>query len=164
MLAKKTRGCSRVVVYVKEGINVRQLRKYETDDLSTIWLEAGLPREKKLVLGCSYREHDYIKLERGEPKQSGHPEQLQRWEKFVDIWSKVIDEQKEVCVVGDLNWDLLEENIQSSLHEKINNIYNDKILPRGVVQMVKGPTRFHSACRPSKIDHVHTTNPERLIW
>ena len=42
-----SRKCSRVVVYVKENVKVKQIKSLEIEDFSCIWLGPNLPHMKK---------------------------------------------------------------------------------------------------------------------
>ena len=52
--------CSRLVVLVREGVNVILLQDYMDPDISSIWLK--LPRRgmRPLIVGAIYREHKLL--------------------------------------------------------------------------------------------------------
>ena len=41
-------------------------------------------------------------------------------------------------------------------------MYVDRTLTKGVVQVVRNPTRYQVNCRPSLIDHVYTGSPQHI--
>ena len=47
---------SRVAVYVHEDINVKIREDLMTEDFSSVWLEVGLPRQKKFLVSHVYRD------------------------------------------------------------------------------------------------------------
>ena len=83
---------------------------------------------------------------------------------MIGAWSRALDTNREVITVGDYNIDLLEGAKKTSIHEKLYAQYESQILTRGAIQIVKRPTRFHSSCLPSLIDHVYTTNQDNIIF
>ena len=136
-------------------------------DYSSIWMEVGLPRQKKFVVGQTYREWQLL----GQPDglSSSLPEQLNRWCTFLTQWEKALDSGLEVHLLGDLNlnhcnWnsvDLPSNNQTTKLRPLITELFT-RILPLGVVQLVRGPTRFWPGQTPSGLDHYFTNNPEKL--
>ena len=48
MIRSPERQVSRLVAYVKDGIIVKRREDLETDDVSSIWMEVGIPKEKKI--------------------------------------------------------------------------------------------------------------------
>ena len=55
MIKCPERQVSRLVAYVKEGIIARRREDLEVEDMSTIWLEIGLPKQRKfLVCGLDW--------------------------------------------------------------------------------------------------------------
>ena len=47
---------SRVVVYTHNSLVVRRRYDLEDENISSIWLEVGLPRKKKILVCNAYRE------------------------------------------------------------------------------------------------------------
>ena len=163
MLENKERNCSRIAVYVKEEIKAKQLKNLETDDFSAIWLELGLPFSRKIILGSVYREHSHLRTSPADSTNySTRDEQEERWSKFVSKWEEALDTGREVLVAGDMNIDLLGDTQMSQLHSSLYSHLRLKILPRGVQQMIRGPTRYHSGSKPSLIDHVYSSSPEKV--
>ena len=99
-------GISRLVVYTHSSLVVKRRHDLENDSLSAVWLELGMPRQKKIIVGNIYREWQH--MDQGPDSVSGSvAEQLQRWLIFIDMWGKVLREGKEVMVLGDINLDFL---------------------------------------------------------
>ena len=73
-------GGGGLLVYVKNGINVRRREDLETRDISCIWLEISPPKGKSFLVGKMYR-----------PPNS-RVEYNDRFEEFID---SLIDENKE---------------------------------------------------------------------
>ena len=53
-------GISRVVVYTHSSLIVKRRPDLEENILSTIWLEVGMPRQKKILVANVYREWKYM--------------------------------------------------------------------------------------------------------
>ena len=71
------------------------------DSYSSVWLEVGLPRHKKFLVGQTYREWQ---LPNQNDKSSlSVPEQLARWSVFQEQWERALDTGLEVHLRGDLN-------------------------------------------------------------
>ena len=79
---------SRVAVYVHEDVSVKVRNDLMNDEFSSVWLEVGLPRQKKFLVSNLYRDWQYI-------RQHNHdslaiPEQLIRWDGFLQQWERAI--------------------------------------------------------------------------
>ena len=158
---------SRVVVYTHRSLVVKLRPDLMSDSYSSIWLEVGLPRHKKFLVGQTYREWQL-------PNQNDRaslsiPEQLARWTVFLDQWERALDSGMEVHLLGDLNinhcnWtdlSLPATNQTSKLRPLIRALFTF-ILPHGVSQCVIGPTRHWPGQDPSGLDHYFTNKPEKL--
>ena len=157
------RKCSRVVVYLKDCVRFRRLHNLELEDFSAIWLEVWLPYQRKIILSGTYREHDHLKLFQEERSYDGDEEQEERWDRFLSKWEEAAEQGKELMVVGDLNVDLMDrEEQRDQLQKKLFKQLQQRIQSRGILQLIRGATRYHSRCRPSLIDHVFVTNPEKV--
>ena len=91
-------------MYVHQDVLVKVRHDLMNDCFSSIWLELGLPRQKKILVCNVYREWQYLGQE---GNNSGTVDaQLQRWISFIDQWEKAISEEKEIHCLGDfnLNW------------------------------------------------------------
>ena len=62
---------SRLVAYVKEGILVNRREDLEFEDISAIWMEVGLPRERKYLICGIYREWAHMKINEHNNERSG---------------------------------------------------------------------------------------------
>ena len=123
MINDRDRQCSRLVVYVKEEVKFTRLSNYETNDLSSIWLELSLPHQRKIVLGGVYREHNHLKTDADRLDYSSVDDQVNRWENFTSMWEKILDEKnKETIVIGDMNFALQDGIRRSLLHEKLYQV------------------------------------------
>ena len=67
-----------------------------SDTFSSVWLEVGLPHQRKILLCNLYRDWQFL----NQPDNSSITtnSQLERWLIFLDQWERAINEQKEVIV------------------------------------------------------------------
>ena len=103
----------------------------------SIWLEVNLKQGGKnnRMLVCQfYREHRIYGVDNTEKME----EQWMRWSLFMEQWQKAMEEQEEIHVLGDanFNWKQLNEN-QGTTNNAIVEATKDLILSQGVTQCVK---------------------------
>ena len=152
---------SRVAVYVHQDVLVKVRHDLMNDCFSSIWLELGLPRQKKILVCNVYREWQYLGQE---GNNSGTVDaQLQRWISFIDQWEKAISEEKEIHCLGDfnlnwLNWDSPSTSTLNSLKIQLF----DRVIPHGFAQLVTTVTRTWKGQEPSCLDHHYTNHPEKV--
>ena len=158
---------SRIVVYTHQSLVVKVRYDLMCDQYPSIWMEVGLPRHKKFLVGQTYREWQ---LPNQPDKTSlAVAEQQIRWSRFLDQWERALDTGLEVHLLGDLNmnhcnWtdpNLPSSNQTSRLAPLISALFT-RIIPQGVSQHVVGPTRHWPGQTPSGLDHYYTNRPEKL--
>ena len=86
---------------------------------------------------------------------------MRRWVIFLDQWEQALATGKEVLVLGDCNLDLFKFDRAGVLQPLVDSMMQ-RIYPHGVVQCVQGPTHSWPGQVPSGIDHVYTSNPDKL--
>ena len=156
---------SRVVVYVHKSIVVKPRPDLMSDQFSSIWLEAGLPNQRKVLICNAYREWGLLNQSSNNSKSI--ESQFRRWEVFINQWEQALNEGKEVICMGDMNIDHLRWNSNSvdpfsiRLRPLIDILF-ERILPQGVVQCVTTATRSWPGHEDSGLDHVYTNNPTKL--
>ena len=157
---------SRIAVYVQTEISSKIRLDLMNDSFSSIWLELGLPRQKKILVCQVYRDWQF--LDQSDHSSLSIESQLARWIQFIDQWETALLEGKEVIVLGDVNVDFLTwtNEFPANSHDQklkplINQIF-DRIFPHGVSQCVSVPTRNWPGQEPSGLDHFYTNRPEKL--
>ena len=166
-LSNPSLNTSRVVVYTHSSLVVKVRHDLMCDSYSSVWLEVGLPRHKKFLVGQTYR--DWQLPNQKDNSSLSVPEQLARWTVFLDQWERALDTGLEVHLLGDLNinhcnWtqpSLPASNQTSKLKSLITALFS-QILTHGVSQCVVGPTRHWPGQAPSGLDHYYTNRPEKL--
>ena len=160
-------GVSRIVVYTHKSLVVKRRKDLEDNTISAIWLEIGLPRQKKILHCQAYREWQH--LGQGDNLSGSIPSQLQRWELFLEKWELALMEGKEVVVMMDANIDFLKWtrddlpafDSTSKLKSLIDILFS-KIFPHGVSQLVRTATRTWPGQADSGLDHIYTNKPDKL--
>ena len=120
----------------------------------------------KILIATFYREWQ-------QPNQSDHysktvQAQFERWCNFLTKWEVVFVEGKEVIVIGDLNVDFLKwtrtdlgSSDSTSILKPLFEALFSRILPNGVTQLVKEPTRISSGQLESGLDHIYSNRPDK---
>ena len=164
MIDNVNSNVSRIVAYVKHGIRFNKIRNLEDKNFSSIWMEVGLPYCKKFILGGVCREHQHFKVsqEDYDTDSSTSEKQEERFVKFVNLWSDALEREKEVNVIGDFNINLKENVKMSSLHTRLYDSIQKEIHPKGVLQMVKGVTRQQGSSKSSLLNHIYSTESEKI--
>ena len=124
--------------YAKHGISCKRRPDLENDNLECIWLEVKPTKSKSFLVGEVYR-----------PPSSGIV-----WnEIFEDCLENVLEEEKEIYLLGDINRDLL--------NSQINKAWSDYIDPFGLTQLVTEATRV-TPQSSTLIDHIYSNCPENV--
>ena len=162
-LSNNQLNVSRVVVYTHNSLVVKPRPDLMNNKISSIWLEVGLPRKRKILVCNTYREWGHLRQE----DKSSHsvPEQLERWKVFINQWEAAIREDKEVIVIGDINinslkWmkDDLPSNDSTQKLKALTELLFEKIIPLGVSQLVTVATRSWTTSTPTS----RTSSPRLL--
>ena len=147
---------SRVVAYKHQSLVGGLREDLMSDTFSSIWMEIGLPRKKKILVCQLYREWQNL----GQPDSvsNGLPAQLDRWVTFLDQWERAIDTGKEIFVMGDCIIDYL-KLISAGQLQPFVDLMLDTVYPHGVQQCVKIPTHRWPGRQATCLDHVYTNTP-----
>ena len=154
-------GYSRLILLVKEGVQITLMDDLMCPEVSSIWLKIAKRGCKKLHLGGVYREHDLLRstddIDHSLPAQ-----QLNRWRLFIDQWDRA-SIQTDCIVLGDLNLDLLRWASPEYKHSEMVDLVKNVIETKGFVQMVQGITRSWPNQADSTIYHCWTNAPHKLV-
>ena len=120
---------SRVVFYLDKTVKGKIRDDLMNPEMSSIWLELG-SGEHKLLIGCVYREHQYIKQQNS---LSLSPEQqLRRWNIFIEQWRRALVSGAEVHMIGEFNIDSRTFSLPTAQQGRLTKAVMDKIIPEGV--------------------------------
>lgn len=130
-----------VIVYHKDNLDVCQLDKYELffSPTESICLEVTSAAQK-LLLACIYRPPDDKNF-------------IQQFEKAVEA----INHRRNLVILGDLNIDLSPE-----ISKTLSITLKRTLVTNNLINVIKGYTRITSSTK-SLIDHIITSNPDRII-
>ena len=160
-------GMARVAVYTHKSLKVKRRSDLEDNTVAAVWLECGLPNQNKILYCSGYRQ--WRLLGQKDNTSATTTEQLARWLKFLEVWEKALEEDKEVIVALDANLDFLtwrKDNLppyHSSVRLKslIDALF-ERIFPLGVTQLVTGATRMESGQPKTGLDHLYTNKPDKM--
>ena len=92
-------GMIRIIVYVHKDVKVKLRQDLMCSNLNSVWLEAGLARNKRILVNNLYREWRHL----GDDSALSIPEQLNDWLEHLQYWEKALDSGFEVVCLGDYN-------------------------------------------------------------
>ena len=159
---------SRICVYLHNSLVGKVCQDLMDDEISSIWIEVGLPHKRKIIIGNVYREWGLMGQD--DPAVSRDlSAQRERWSAFLSQWERALDEDKEVIVLGDMNINHLEWTRTDLPHTnqtyKVKSLISDlfsRILPYGVSQLVTAATWSRANQPESGLDHLYSNNPSKL--
>ena len=160
-------GIARVAIYTHKSLRVKRRSDLEDSRVSAVWLECGFPNQRSILFCAGYRQWRLVG--QSDNISASIPEQLSRWERFLDSWEKALEENKEVIVTLDANLDFLtwrNSNLPSNHNSRklkpLVDALFDRILPLGVTQLVTGATRLERGQPRAGLDHFYTNKPDKL--
>ena len=166
-LDNESLNASRISVFTHKDLTVKERADLMNDSFSSVWLEVGLPRSKKIIICNLYRDWQY--LDQDSDASLATAAQLSRWLSFIEQWERALQDNREVHVMGDTNLDFLkwDDPNQPGSHQrhrlhKLSHAIFDRVFPFGFVQMVSVATRFWPGQEPSGLDHWYTNKPGKL--
>ena len=159
-------GTARVVVYTHCSLVVKRREDLESESLPAVWMEVGMPRQKKILVATVYRE--WQQLHQADQASRTVQAQLNRWCSFLDLWELALMEGKEVLVMGDINLDFLKwtrtdlpPNDSTMRLKSLTEALFSRIFPHGVSQLVQEATRVWPGQQDSGLDHIYSNRPEK---
>ena len=133
----KTRGGG-LLLYINNTFQYKRRFDFETENIESVWIELKLPKSKPIYICSVYRS----------------PGSLIEW---IDNFEKEIEavlgnDDKEVLIMGDLNFNLLQNPPKRWL---------DFIEMFNLTQNISQPTRI-TENSSTLIDHIYTNRPENI--
>lgn len=137
----KVQGSGGLLIYVKNDVSCKRREDLEHVNFESVWLEVFPKCSKSFLVGHFYR----------------NPQSNITWnETFDDQVEKVMDENKEVFILGDFNKDLLNLQIKQQWLDYINS--------HGLVQHVGEATRVVPNHSKTLIDHVYSNFSDNVQY
>lgn len=129
-----------LLVFVRNEIPCIRRTDIEDSTLESIWLEVKIPNSKSFLLCNSYRP----------------PSSKTQWlASFNDTIDSALADEKECIIVGDFNFDLLNDS-------PLSNSWLDQMHSANFSQLVNCPTRV-TPLSATLIDHVFTNTPDNIV-
>ena len=156
-------GVSRCAVFTHNSLVVKRRHDLEDPGIATVWLQLGHPKQKGVLLMCGYRQWRLPGQLDGGAASCIIPAQRQRWGMILTQWEKALEEEREVICAMDANIDAL--SWFSDSNDKLTPLVNDlfeRIIPQGISQLFDVPTHAQQGIATKCLDHIYTTNPEKL--
>ena len=154
---------SRVVVYTHNSLVVKRRYDLEDQNISSIWLEVGLPRKRKILVCNAYREWKH--LYQADNSSGSMKAQQERWGKFLDQWERALNENREVIVGMDANIDFLKwtsDSLPANIQALVTDLFS-RIFPLGVSQVVTTPTRLWPG-QPSSVGWAEKLKMSKMYY
>ena len=156
-------GYSRIVLMVREGVELTIMNEYMADNIPAIWVKITSRGRKPLIIGGGgrvYREFHHLLVPA--PNNTDDKQlQLARWRKTILDWQRASRNSK--CIlIGDLNVDFLKWNDQNYRLKKFVQILKDEIEVSGFCQLVNSITRTWPGQPSSIVDHIWTNSPGNI--
>ena len=92
-------GYTRNAAYISNQLVYKRQNDLESPLNPVIWIQLGLPHQKKILLQSMYRQWQ----EPGASSTKSISEQKKRFESIIQHWEKALDEKKEILTIGDFN-------------------------------------------------------------
>ena len=153
---------ARLVLIVKEDLEIELLEDYMDAEAATIWVRLGPNRRNSILVGGIYREHRVLgRTLPNATRLEMMEEQQIRWRRIVEKWSRAGRTSK-CIVIGDLNLDMRRWQNPDQYVSNMVELVQDKIEQEGFVQLVQEHTRSWHGQADSLLDHIWVNCPNMV--
>ena len=152
----------RLVVLVKDGMDVKVINELSDENLSALWLKTGTRGRRPMIIGAMYREFRYIH-QKIQTESGTDREQMQRWNQMIEKW-KIAARMGDVTVIGDINLDFARWGNPDTRIEKLVEKVKLEVETLNFNQIVESFTRSWNSQPDSLLDHIWMNSPSRLIY
>ena len=154
-------GYSRIILLVREGVQLTILNNCMDDNIPAIWVKLTSKGKKTLTIGGIYREFHHL-LQPLPNLTDDRQLQINRWKTTISSWRRAARNGK--CIlVGDLNLDYKKWNSQDYRLKNLVQIMKDDIESEGFQQLVEEVTRSWPGVPSSTLDHIWTNTQESIM-
>ena len=153
---------ARLVLLVKEELQVKVTEEFMDVDIATVWIKIGTTGRKPIYLSGIYREHRFLFQDTDD--SASDRSQIIRWRKFVEAWKRAAVGDKNVIVIGDTNLDFLRWDDPEPNKEAMVDKTKDDIEMAGFSQIVQGFTRTWPGQPNSLLDQCWINCQNRLQY
>ena len=152
---------ARIVLLVKEGIDIKIHRGMMHVDVAVIWASIKTKNRSSMIIGGIYREHRLLLKGRNNDSKT-EAAQLERWNLFLEGW-KLAAKKKMCLLIGDTNLDYYRWDNPDACHTKMVQRTKDVLEAAGHVQIIRGVTRCWPGQADSLVDQCWVNRPNRII-
>ena len=131
---------SRLVLLVKDGVNIKIHKNLMHEDLAVIWCSVLSGGKSVLKLGGVYREHQHLLKPKPNPSLTEQA-QLNRWNLILHGWKRAAS-SKNCMFIGDTNLDFVRWHNPDKAHQKMILRTREEMEPLGFLQIINGVTRM----------------------
>lgn len=124
---------------MKSNLSYIHRSDLEINDLETLWVEVNKSKEKSFLIGYCYRQ------------PSSTAEWINKMENNIE---RAVSVQKEVILLGDFNFNLLQDNSSVRSWLRAINSLNFQ-------QLISNPTRVTNVSE-TLIDHIYSNVPDNI--
>ena len=154
---------SRIILIVKQEVEVTVLNQYMDGATASIWVKIGTSKKNSLIIGGLYREHNQLGTgDRAASREVQLRDQETRWRSMTNNWRQAGHNTK-CFVFGDLNLDYGKWHSPEQHQEDMVRMVQDNLETTGFSQLVQGVTRTWRNQADSTLDHIWTNTPNRIV-
>ena len=153
------RGCSRLVLLVREDFQVTLKEELMEEKIASIWFKISRRGCKSITVGGFYREH---RLLLNGIDNNTEEFQVDRLKSFVRQWT-IASREGHCLVLGDLNLDILRWRNPPQAHQEMVNCIKTNIETLNFSQIIVGYTRSWPGAVDSLIDHCWTNQVDKIL-
>ena len=147
---------TRVGILVRKGLKVRIRKDIMSElQLPAVWAEVK-DKGKIITVINTYREHRQVGLSGDNADTKSGAAQLERLGDFIHYWERSLSESDETWLLGDTNLDPAvkgSKDAGSYYKRKMYELVEERILDKGVVQLINGPTWVNANRFDSILQH-----------
>ena len=152
----------RIVLLVKNNMNIHILNDHMDNDIASIWIRIGTSKKTSVIIGGLYREHSQLGKDTNLSSKEKLKLQERRWDRILARW-KALGDSGRCFVIGDLNLDFLRWDSPDQHHAYMVDSTKNIIEVSGFIQLITSVTRAWSMQADSLLDHIWTNSADRVI-
>ena len=156
-------GHARIALIVKNDLHCQKLDNFMDSETATIWVRVGDRKNKSIVVGGVYREHQQLgQVDINATRMEKQKKQENRWRKIVRNWVNA-GRNCSCIVIGDMNLDYLRwANPEQHLIQMVE--YTQDIVEiAGFTQLIQNYTRSWRNQADSLLDHVWSNCDNKIV-
>ena len=150
---------ARSVIYIRKDLGFKVRWDLMNMNVPEVWLEIQVMNRRRFLFCQIYRE--FTPWGGGEEGRR-LKQQEERLEEWLEKVADTIQAGREIWIVGDLNLDLSRKCDPSYDRRKMAKNFHDKIIGRGMKQIITDPTHKQGEGRASIIDLILTSDGKKV--